>query len=146
MQRVLRSQHDYRQTILRNQLTSLVLFEAITTTKAKGKQLMPFVNRFFNRVKPADLNAKRLAHETLLDHNAVKKVFEEILPRFKAAETTFIREYKVMPRRGDNSPQIMIALVKPLAVKETKAVKAEAKTKETDALAVTVRTKKAKKA
>ncbi len=146
MQRVLRSQADFRSTILRNQLTSLVLFEAITTTKAKGKQLLPFVNRFFNRVKAGDMNAKRLAHQTLLDPNAVKKVFEEILPRFTAEETTFIREYRVMPRRGDNSPQMMITLVKPLAIKETKAVKSEANTKGLEAPAVTVRTKKAKKA
>src|SRR5579864_5529509 len=107
MQRVLRSQADFRSTLLRNQLTSLVLFETITTTAAKAKQLIPYVNRFFNRIKAADLNAKRLAHQTLLDPNAVEKVFEEILPRFTDSETNFIREYRVMPRRGDNSAQTM---------------------------------------
>lgn len=142
MQRVLRSQADFRSTILRNQLTSLVLFEAITTTKAKAGHLSPFVNRFFNRVKAGDLSAKKLAHQTLLDPNAVKKVFEEILPRFAKSETNFVREYKVMPRRGDNSPQALVALIKPLGAKVAKA------TTETKAAgkepAVTVRSKKAK--
>ncbi|HSX42021.1 MAG TPA: 50S ribosomal protein L17 [Candidatus Saccharimonadales bacterium] len=144
MQRVLRSQADFRSTILRNQLTSLILFEAITTTRAKGKQLLPFVNRFFNRVKAGDLNASRLAHETLLDKNAVKKVFEEILPRFKDGETTFAREYRVMPRRGDNSPQTMIALVKSLEVKTAKAAKTTDEPKAAAKAEVKIRSKKAK--
>lgn len=120
MQRVLRSQADFRSTLLRNQLTSLVLFEAITTTGAKAKQLIPFVNRFFNRVKTADMNATRLANQTLLDPNAVKKVFEEVLPRFSEGETNFVREYKVMPRRGDNSPQTMVAFIRPLTAEKAK--------------------------
>lgn len=142
MQRVLRSQADFRSTLLRNQLTSLVLFEAITTTRAKAKLLLPFANRFFNRVKAADMNAKRLAHQTLLDANAVKKVFEEILPRYTAGDSTFTKEYKVMPRRGDNAEQVMVSLAKTLTVSEPKKTKEADKPKVT----TTVRAKKGKQA
>jgi large subunit ribosomal protein L17 len=119
MKRVLRSQSDFRKTILRNQLTSLILFESITTTKANSKYLIPFANHFFNSVKKADLIAKKLSHQLLLDSNAIKKTFEEILPRYKNEETTFIRSYKVAPRRGDSAEMVMISFIHPLTVETT---------------------------
>lgn len=111
MRRVLRSQSDYRSTLMRNQLTSLVLYEVITTREGKARELVQFANRFFNRVKSGDLNAKRLAHEVLFDLNAVKKVFEEILPRFSEKDTTYVGTVKVAPRRGDTAAQRAVVLL-----------------------------------
>lgn len=125
MWRVIRAQSDFRQTQLRNALTSLVLYESITTTKAKAMQLLPFANHFFNRVRPSGLNEKRLAHSTLLDKNAIVKVFEEILPRYSKGETTFVRGIKVAPRAGDAAPQMAVTLIVPL---KTAVAKDEEKT------------------
>lgn len=142
MKRTLRAQSDFRQTTLRNQLTSLVLFESITTTRAKAKQLIPFVNHFFNRVRGSDLNAKRLAAATLFDSNAVAKTFEEILPRYSDKETTFVRHFRVLPRKGDSAEMLMVSLIKPLqAKKEASLIKTEEKTTTKKAAA----TKKGKK-
>lgn len=121
MKRTLRSQADYRQTMLRNQLTSLVLYEAVTTTSFKANQLIAFANRFFNRVKLADLPGKRLAHETLFDKNAVKKIFEEILPRYQKEDTTFTTTYRILPRHGDNAAMTMVTLTKTLSAKPEEA-------------------------
>ncbi len=126
MKRTLRAQSDYRTVMLRNQLTSLVLFESVTTTKAKAKQLIPFADHFFNRVRNADLNAKRHAGQTLFDSNAATKVFEEILPRYGAGETTFVRNFRVVPRHGDSAEMMMVTLIKPLQVKTGKAEKTTA--------------------
>jgi len=123
MKRNLRAQSDYREMLLRNQLTSLVLFESITTTKTKAKMLIPFANHFLNKVRIADFNAKRLAAKTLLDKNAINKIFEEILPRYKKEETTFVRSYRVMPRKGDTAQMMMVNIIKPLMVKEDKVSK-----------------------
>jgi len=123
MYRVIRAQSDFSQTQLRNQLTSLVLYESVTTTSAKAKQLIPFANRFFNRVKKADLAAKKLAHALLLDKNAIKKVFEEVLPRYKDGDTTFVRHLRVTPRKGDNAPQMIVLLTAPLKVEQPKTKK-----------------------
>lgn len=117
MKRTLRAQADFQTTVLRNQLTSLVLFESITTTKANALMLIPFANHFFNRVKIADLTAKRLAHQTFFDQNAAKKMFEEILPRYQKTETTFVRSFRVVGRKGDNAPQMMVSLIHPLSAK-----------------------------
>lgn len=123
MIRTLRSQSDYKKTLLRNQLTSLILFEAVTTTKAKGKDLISFANHFFSKVKKGDLQAMKLAHQTLFDKNAIKKTFDEILPRYDEKATTYVRAFRVMPRRGDSAEQMMVALIKPLVVEEPKKEK-----------------------
>lgn len=136
MKRNLRAQADYRKTILRNQLTSLVLFESIVTTKPKGKELVPFANRFFNRVRSGNFNAKRLAAATLLDPNAIRKVFEEIMPRYDEKETTFVRHLRVAPRKGDSAQMIMVALIRPLAVEATPKQEPKVATKTTEKTAV----------
>jgi len=133
MKRLLRSKSDFRQTILANQLTSLVLFESILTTSPKAKALSAFADHFFHRVRNADLNAYKLAHQLLLDKNAVKKVFEDVLKRYKENETNFVRVIRSTPRRGDNADQSLVILIRPLKIEEPKkeaktpAVKAPAK-------------------
>lgn len=137
MKRNLRAQADYRSVMLRNQLTSLVLYEAITTTRAKAKELTAFANHFFHRLDRDEMNSVRLAHETLFDKNAVKKVFEEILPRYSKDASSYLRVLRVMPRKGDSADMRLVTLQKPLvvktapakesAVKEPKVAKAPAK-------------------
>ncbi len=139
MKRVVRAHSDFLSTQLRNQLTSLVLYEAVTTTTANAKNLLPFANRFFNKIKSADLNAKKVAHATLFDKKAIEKVFEEILPRYKSEDTTYVRSLRMQPRKGDNAPQTLVSLIAPLKVAETKA-----KTTKTET--VTEEKPKAKKA
>jgi large subunit ribosomal protein L17 len=129
MQRVLRSQADFKTTLLRNQLTSLVTYEAITTTAAKAVELEAYANRFFNRVKAGDFLAKRLAHETLLTKISVQKLFEEVLPRFEAETTTFVTKHQIAPRRGDSAKQAMISLQKLLKVEKKAATPAAQKPK-----------------
>lgn len=126
MKRVVRAHSDFLSTQLRNQLTSLVLYEAVTTTKKNAQDLLPFANRFFNKVKAADLLAKKVAHATLFDKKAIAKVFEEILPRYKKGDTTFVRSLRVAPRKGDNAPQSLVSLIAPLKINETKTAKTEA--------------------
>jgi large subunit ribosomal protein L17 len=129
MRRVIRAQSDFRQTQLRNQLTSLVLYESVTTTLSKAQELVPFANRFFNKVRAAGLNEKKLAHATLFDANAIAKVFEEILPRYAKKETTFVRGVKTAPRKGDAAAQMIVTLLSPLKAKAEEAAVGDSKAK-----------------
>ncbi|MDP3993302.1 MAG: bL17 family ribosomal protein [bacterium] len=108
----MRAQSDFSNTTLRNQLTSLVLYEAITTGRLNGKSLVSFADRFFHRVKANDLLARKYAHSVLLDKNAVKKVFEDILPRYELSATNYVRSLSAAPRRGDNAKQLAVMLIK----------------------------------
>lgn len=116
MRRVLRARSDFANTTLRNQLTSLVLYEAIVTGRLNGKQLASYADHFFNKVKIADLTARKYAHSILLDKNAVRKVFEEILPRYGGSATNYVRSLIAMPRRGDNAKQLTVMLIKEATV------------------------------
>lgn len=127
MWRVLRAQSDFENTTLRNQLTSLVLYEVIVTSHTKGKALRSFADRFFNRVKKADLSAKKLAHQVLLDKNAVKKTFEDILPRFDISATNYVRAINATPRRGDNAKQIAVMLIEQVVKDQKAPITSEAK-------------------
>lgn len=121
MIRNIRTQSDYKSTIVRNQLTSLVLYESIKTTDRKARFLIPFANRFFSKAKERNLNSIRYVQSILFDPNAVKKVFEDIMPRYSTSDTTFVRSYKTVPRKGDNAEQVLVSLIKPLVVElETK--------------------------
>jgi len=123
MKRLLRSQDDYKDTTLRNQLTSLVLYELVVTSSSKAKALEAYANHFFNVVKSADLNAHKKAHQVLLDKNAVKKTFEDILPRYIGGKTTFVRSLASSPRVGDNSARraVMLLEAAKIELKTTKA-------------------------
>lgn len=110
MRRLWRAQTDFQQTTERNLLTSLVLYESLTTTKPRAKLLVAKANSFMNKVRSGDLSAKRLAGKELLDKKAAEKVFEEILPRYGGKETTFCRSVQAPPRRGDNAPMTMVCL------------------------------------
>ncbi|MEK7171084.1 MAG: bL17 family ribosomal protein [Patescibacteria group bacterium] len=112
MWRVLRAQSDFKDTTLRNQLTSLVLYEAIVTSRLSGKSLVSFADRFFHRVKKADLLAHKYAHSVLMDKNAVRKVFEDIMPRYELTATNYVRSLSAAPRRGDNAAQLAVMLIK----------------------------------
>ena len=112
MQRVLRAQSDFSNTTLRNQLTSLVLYEAITTSRLNGKLLVSFADRFFNTIKTKDLSAYKTAHSTLLNKNAIKKVFEDILPRYESEATNYVKSLNSTPRRGDNAKQLAVMLIR----------------------------------
>jgi hypothetical protein len=81
----------------------------------------------------------KLAHATLLDKNSIKKVFEEILPRYKADETTFVKTIKSKPRKGDSAAMAFVSLTKTIA--DTPA-KDEAKSEKKGKVTVTTRTKK----
>ncbi|MEK7202402.1 MAG: bL17 family ribosomal protein [Patescibacteria group bacterium] len=148
MWRVLRSQSDFAKTTLRNQLTSLILYEAITTGRLNGKSLVSFADRFFHKVKADDLLARKYAHSVLLDKNAVKKVFEDILPRYELSATNYVRSLSAAPRRGDNAKQLAVMLIKEASIEPSaKKATADVKTSEnrsTDKPAKAVKVAKAK--
>jgi large subunit ribosomal protein L17 len=114
---------DHRNHLLRNLATSLILFEKVDTTEAKAKELKTFADTLIARSKKADLNAIRKLKAVLFDSNAVKKVIEELVPRYASRNSGFIRSYHLKNRPGDNSPMIRVELVdKKVFVEEAKAV------------------------
>jgi large subunit ribosomal protein L17 len=57
------------------------------------------------------VNARRLAAARLSDADAVKKLFEDIAPRFENRPGGYTRIIKLGPRKGDAANMVLLELV-----------------------------------
>ncbi|HNZ09610.1 MAG TPA: 50S ribosomal protein L17 [Bacillota bacterium] len=114
-----------RRALLRSLVTNLFLYNRIETTEAKAKAMRPVAERLITKAKKGNLHNTRLAAAYLTSPEALKKLFEEIGPKFVERPGGYTRIMKTGMRRGDAAPMAIIELVgfEPVAVKEDKKVK-----------------------
>lgn len=98
----------HRKALFRNLVLSLVKHERIKTTDAKAKELRRYADRMVTLGKRGDLAARRLAFAFMQSRDAVKKLFDEIAPRFKERNGGYTRVVKFGFRRGDAAPLSII--------------------------------------
>jgi large subunit ribosomal protein L17 len=101
----------HRQALFRNQLQSLVDKERIITTLPKAKELRPIAERVITRGKRDSVPARRWVLRWLLHRDLVKKVFDEISPRFADRPGGYLRIVKLGPRKGDNAEMALVEMV-----------------------------------
>ncbi len=101
-------------------LVSLLQHERIRTTLAKGKELRGWADRIISLGKQGTLHARRRAFALLRDKGIVKKLFDEIAPKFKDREGGYTRVYKLGWRQGDGAPLSLVELVTYAAPEEKK--------------------------
>ena len=111
---------QHRELMFRNMLVSLLQYERIKTTLAKGKELRGWADRIISIGKKGTLHARRQAFALLRDEGIVKKLFDEIAPRFKDREGGYTRVYKLGWRQGDGAPLSLVELVTYTAPEEKK--------------------------
>jgi len=102
---------QHRELMFRNMLVSLLQYERIKTTLAKGKELRSWADRIISLGKRGTLHARRRAFALLRDKGIVKKLFDEIAPKFKDREGGYTRVYKLGWRHGDAAPLSLVELV-----------------------------------
>jgi large subunit ribosomal protein L17 len=102
---------SHRRALFRNQLASLFTYERITTTLPKSKDLRPLAEKMVTLGKRGGLHARRLALKNLPDQAAVKKLFEEIAPRFKERVGGYTHILKLGRRPGDGAEMAIIEFV-----------------------------------
>ena len=100
-----------RRSLLANLAESLILYEKIKTTKAKAKALRPYVERLITRAKMQTLAARRELMKTLYTQNAIKKLMENVGPRYKERSGGFTRIVMLKNRKGDGAEEVLIELV-----------------------------------
>jgi len=98
----------HRKALFRNLVLALLKHERIKTTDAKAKDLRHFADRMVTLGKRGDLAARRLAFNFLQSRDDVKKLFDEIAPRFKDRNGGYTRVVKFGFRRGDAAPLSII--------------------------------------
>ncbi len=102
---------SHREALFRNQLQSLVDKERIITTLPKAKELRPLAERVITHGKQGTVHARRWALRWLLRRDLVKKVFDDIAPRFSDRPGGYLRIVKLGPRQGDGAEMAVIELV-----------------------------------
>ncbi len=101
-----------RESLLRNLVLSVILYEKISTTLAKAKAALPIVERLTHRAKKNDLATKRYLMSRLYNNELlVKKLIKEIAPRYLKKTGGYLRVIKLKSRPGDNSPMARIEYV-----------------------------------
>lgn len=103
---------SHRKAMLRNMVRSLLTYEHISTTEPKAKELRSIAEKLITFAIRNDLHSRRLAYKTLENHNLVKKLFDEIGPRYNGGGG-YTRIVKLsQPRKGDCAPMCIIELTK----------------------------------
>ena len=100
----------HRRALFRNQLESLVEHERITTTLQKAKELRPIAEKMVTKGKKDTLHARRQARRWMNRH-LVKKLFDDIAPRFAERQGGYTRILKLGPRKGDGAEMALIEFV-----------------------------------
>jgi len=109
---------SHRLMMLRNMVTSLFRHERIETTLAKAKELRSVAEKIITLGKKGDLKAKRETLRFIFDKNIMRKIFNEIAPRYKDVNGGYVRIYRTRFRKGDGALLAIVELVKPEETKK----------------------------
>ena len=104
---------DQRKALLRNLMKSFFTNNGkIKTTLARAKELRPKIEKVITRAKKNDTVAgRREVYKVISSHKLVKKIFEEIAPKFMERNGGYSRIYKLGKRKGDAAEMAMLTLL-----------------------------------
>lgn len=100
-----------RKALLRNLVTAFLEKGRIKTTLAKAKATRPLAEKMITLGKNDSLHSRRLALRFIYKKSVVKKLFDEIGPRFSERPGGYTRIVKVGPRAGDGAEMAILELV-----------------------------------
>ncbi|MAT97475.1 MAG: 50S ribosomal protein L17 [Anaerolineaceae bacterium] len=122
----------HRKALRKNMIAELLIHEEILTTEAKARMLRPAAEKIITLAKrglakndPAQtVHARRLAAARIArfrdvadkdgsveEVDVVKKLFDDIAPRYADRPGGYTRVVKIGKRSGDNADMAMIMLV-----------------------------------
>jgi large subunit ribosomal protein L17 len=102
---------EHRQAMFRNQLASLVESGRIVTTLPKAKELRPLAERLVTKGKRGSVDARRQVQRWIPQRDLIKKLFDEVAPRFQEREGGYLRIFKLGPRPGDGAEMAVLQWV-----------------------------------
>ena len=102
---------DSRNAMLRAMVTYLFENGKIETTVTRAKEVRPLAEKMITLGKKGDLNAKRAAMTFITKEDVVKKVFDELAPKYADRSGGYVRITRIGPRRGDGAEMAVIELV-----------------------------------
>jgi len=101
----------HRKLMLRNLVTDLLREGRIMTTDSKAKEARKIAEKMITLGKRGDLHARRQALAVIFDEDVVKKLFDEIAPKYAERNGGYTRILKLGPRQGDGAELVFLELV-----------------------------------
>lgn len=108
----------HRRALRRSMITELFRHERIQTTLAKARAIRGAAEKLITLSKRGNaegeakaVHARRLAAARLNDPEIVKKLFDEIAPRYTERPGGYTRILKLGPRGGDAAEMALLELV-----------------------------------
>lgn len=92
-----------RRSFLRNLTNNAIRKERIETTEARAKAIRPLVERAVTLAKKGNLNSRRILLSRLQDEKVVKKLMEDLAPRYAGRQggyTRIVKSAKTRKRDG----------------------------------------------
>ncbi|HXG42738.1 MAG TPA: 50S ribosomal protein L17 [Dehalococcoidia bacterium] len=102
---------DHRLALFRNQVTDLLRYERIVTTEAKAKEVRGLAEKMITLAKRGDLASRRRALAFIYDKKVVRKLFDELGPRYADRPGGYTRITKLGRRQGDGAHLVQLELV-----------------------------------
>jgi large subunit ribosomal protein L17 len=109
--RKLRRRTSHRLAMFANQLDSLMTHERIQTTLTKAKELRPLAEKLITAAKNDGVAARRKVAQWIPSRTTVRKVFENIAPRFVDRPGGYTRILRLGSRQGDGAEAAILELV-----------------------------------
>lgn len=103
---------SHRLALFKNMSIALIASEKIETTLPKAKELRSYFDRLITKAKAGDSNAHRAVFALLQDKESVKKLMNDIAPRYKERNGGYTTMTKTRIRRGDAAEMAILELVK----------------------------------
>ena len=102
---------DHRTAMLRAMVTFLLENGRIETTVTRAKEVRSMTEKYITLAKENNLHNKRQALAFITKEEVVKKLFDEIAPKYADVNGGYCRIIKTGPRRGDAAEMAIIELI-----------------------------------
>ena len=102
---------DHRKAMLRGMVTFLLENGQIETTVTRAKEVRAMTEKMITLAKVDSLHNKRQAMAYITKEDVVKKLFDEIAPKYKDVNGGYCRIIKTEARRGDAAEMCILELV-----------------------------------
>ena len=102
---------DHRRAMLRAMVTYLLENGKIETTVYRAKEVCPLAEKMITLGKSGTLSDKRQAFAYITKEAVVRKLFDEIAPKYAEKKGGYTRITKLGVRRGDAAEMAVIELI-----------------------------------
>ena len=102
---------QHRMAMLQTMVTNALDNGRMTTTYTRAAEVAPLMEKMITLGKKNTLAARRAAMSFMTREDVVKKLFDEIAPKYEDRSGGYTRITKIGPRRGDAAEMAVLELV-----------------------------------